>query len=357
MSKGYIQSSEKIRDRLLVSEWELSHKRVAMRRCVGARRGRLRGGVRQALLQLQPSRRRPAALACLPACWPSHPGPPAFPPAPTGAWRRLSCTAPAKRWTCRSRRSRSCTRRAQGLGCLLGAVGHAEQAPCCVWAAVLKPCSRLLPWEHPPQEPDSLDIIADPHLRMKARACIRQVRPAAVLLRRCCRPNRSLPAGRSCRAAGAGAHRLHTSVSCAACPPTNQATDEEYVKVWAHCTAEAQKLSNQFSNTGEPLLAPLLAAAAGPGAAAASPGCATAGGGSGGLPLGRCGLGFTPAPMVPPRRCRVPVQDPAGERGAGRPEKGGADGTQTGGLRLEAGAAGARSGAAGGDMRAVRCLP
>ncbi|PRW58392.1 methyltransferase type 11 [Chlorella sorokiniana] len=34
MSKGYIQSAEKIRDRLLVTEWELSHKAVAMRRGV-----------------------------------------------------------------------------------------------------------------------------------------------------------------------------------------------------------------------------------------------------------------------------------------------------------------------------------
>lgn len=32
MSKGYIQSSEKIRDRLMVGEWELSRKAVAMRR-------------------------------------------------------------------------------------------------------------------------------------------------------------------------------------------------------------------------------------------------------------------------------------------------------------------------------------
>lgn len=37
MSKGYIQSAEKIRDRLLVGEWELSRKPVAMRRCGGDR--------------------------------------------------------------------------------------------------------------------------------------------------------------------------------------------------------------------------------------------------------------------------------------------------------------------------------
>ncbi|KAI3433287.1 hypothetical protein D9Q98_003106 [Chlorella vulgaris] len=35
MSKGYIQSAEKIRDRLLISEWELSRKLVAKRRGVG----------------------------------------------------------------------------------------------------------------------------------------------------------------------------------------------------------------------------------------------------------------------------------------------------------------------------------
>jgi hypothetical protein len=34
MSKGYIQSSEKIRDRLLVGEWELNRKQAAMRRQV-----------------------------------------------------------------------------------------------------------------------------------------------------------------------------------------------------------------------------------------------------------------------------------------------------------------------------------
>ncbi len=39
MSKGYIQSSEKIRDRLLVGEWELSRKAVAMRRQAGSRGG------------------------------------------------------------------------------------------------------------------------------------------------------------------------------------------------------------------------------------------------------------------------------------------------------------------------------
>ena len=32
MSKGYIQSTEKIRDRLLIGEWELARKGIAKRR-------------------------------------------------------------------------------------------------------------------------------------------------------------------------------------------------------------------------------------------------------------------------------------------------------------------------------------
>lgn len=32
MSKGYIASTEKIRDRLLITEWQLNRKSVAMRR-------------------------------------------------------------------------------------------------------------------------------------------------------------------------------------------------------------------------------------------------------------------------------------------------------------------------------------
>lgn len=43
MSRGYIASAEKIRDRLLISEWELARKQVAQRRW-GASRAEMGGG-------------------------------------------------------------------------------------------------------------------------------------------------------------------------------------------------------------------------------------------------------------------------------------------------------------------------
>ncbi|KAL4426160.1 hypothetical protein ABPG77_007442 [Micractinium sp. CCAP 211/92] len=108
MSKGYIASTEKIRDRLLITEWELNRKSVAMRR----------------------------------------------------------------------------------------GVAHFELH--CAGAKVELPYEVLSQLY---EDPGSLEIIQDPHLRMQARASI------------------------------------------------NQAVDEEYVKVYSHCTAEAQKLAQQFSNT------------------------------------------------------------------------------------------------------------
>jgi hypothetical protein len=69
MSRGYIASAEKIRDRLLISEWELARKQVATRR-----RGGLGVGCLFRLLSLLPGEHathgRPTSSPRLQGCDP-----------------------------------------------------------------------------------------------------------------------------------------------------------------------------------------------------------------------------------------------------------------------------------------------
>lgn len=129
MSKGYIASTEKIRDRLLISEWELGRKVAAARRRASARALRCSAGAARlaprgwpqlaAALTLRAVQRRRRA---------KHSPPAASPP-----WNRRGVAA-------------------FELHCA------AERVD--------------LPFEvltHLYDSPDDLDVIADPHLRMQAR--------------------------------------------------------------------------------------------------------------------------------------------------------------------------------------------